>query len=150
MVTPSREIRQITAEQTYPIRLDVLRPGRPLSEAIFAGDNDPETVHFGAFENGEQLGIASLYRAPFPHRPDVTDAWQLRGMATLPRVQGKGFGRALVDACIDHARAQGGRILWCNARSHAAGFYERAGFQVSGEEFHIPDVGPHFRMWLRL
>jgi GNAT superfamily N-acetyltransferase len=143
------EIRKISPEDTYAIRLELLRPGHPIEDAMFPGDRDPETVHFGAFSGEDHVGIATLLRAAFPAQPDVTGAWQLRGMATLPSVQGLGFGRALLAACVEHARSRSAELLWCNARSHAIGFYERAGFQCVGDEFHIEDAGPHFRMWVR-
>ena len=39
-------------------------------------------------------------------------------------------------------------MVWCNARTPARGFYERYGFVAEGEEFELPDIGPHFRMSL--
>jgi ribosomal protein S18 acetylase RimI-like enzyme len=71
-------------------------------------------------------------------------------MATERAVQGTGLGRALVLGCADFARQQGAHVLWCNARTYAAGFYRKLGFEVVGSEFDIPDVGPHYRMKLRL
>jgi hypothetical protein len=40
--------------------------------------------------------------------------------------------------------------VWCNARTPARGFYERAGFAVEGEEFELPEIGPHVLMTLAL
>jgi predicted GNAT family N-acyltransferase len=40
--------------------------------------------------------------------------------------------------------------VWCNARTPARTFYERAGFVVASEEFEPRDIGPHFRMELAL
>ncbi|MCW2985645.1 MAG: acetyltransferase, family, partial [Conexibacter sp.] len=57
-------------------------------------------------------------------------------------------GAALLAACLDHARAQGASRVWCNARTPARGFYERAGFVAEGAEFELPQIGPHFLMWL--
>ncbi len=82
--------------------------------------------------------------------PDVSPAWQLRGMATLPEVQGAGFGKALLDACVTAARKNGAALLWCNARTSAAAFYSKNGWEIVGGEFDIPTVGPHFRMLLAL
>ena len=67
-------------------------------------------------------------------------------MATEPDVRGAGFGAALVAACIEHAAASGGGEVWCNARMGAVGFYRRAGFDVVGDEFEIPAIGPHVVM----
>ncbi len=143
------DVRVISAVETLPLRQTVLRPGRSVAASQFPGDDAPATRHYGAFRAGQLLGIASLYLAELPEQPGVT-AWQLRGMATAPEARGMGFGRALVFACIAFARENGARLLWCNARTTAAGFYRKLGFETLGEEFEIPDVGPHFRMILRL
>ena len=143
------DVRVISAVETLPLRQTVLRPGRSVAASQFPGDDAPATRHYGAFRDGQLLGIASLFRAELPEQPGVA-AWQLRGMATAPEARGAGFGRALVLASITFARDNGARLLWCNARIAAAGFYRKLGFEILGNEFEIPDVGPHFRMmfWL--
>lgn len=140
------EVRPVTAAETWPLRLAVLRPHRPLAAAQFPGDDLPTTRHFGAFRGTALLGIASLFRAEFPDHPGVP-ALQLRGMATAPEVRGAGFGQALVGACVAYAREQPVKLLWCNARTSALGFYGKLGWEISGSEFDVPDVGPHFHMW---
>jgi len=142
-------IRPITAAETFPLRLSVLRPGRPLSAAKFPGDDAATTHHFGAFRDRQLLGIASLFLAELPEMPGLS-AFQLRGMAVAPEARGTGLGRALTLACISFAREKGLQILWCNARTYAVGFYQKLGLRIIGDEFNIPDVGPHFHMWLRL
>lgn len=148
---PSRniEVRPISAAETLPLRMAVLRPNRPVSASQFVGDDAPTTRHFGAFQAGKNFGIASLFRVEMEDYPGRS-ALQLRGMATAPEVRGAGFGRALVFACIDFARNIDAEILWCNARTSALGFYEKLGFEIVGKEFEIPDVGPHFRMLMEL
>ena len=143
------EVRQITAAQTIPLRHAVLRPGRPIAEASFPGDELPTAAHFGAWKNGELLCVASLFLAGFPEQPDVP-AFQLRGMSTAPSAQGSGLGTAIVGACLKFTRDKGAQLLWCNARTSAAGYYAKLGFKTVGSEFDIPTVGPHFRMIFRL
>ena len=143
-------IRAISAAETIPVRWPVLRPGFARETAVFDGDDSPGTLHFGAFDGEVLVGVASIYLAPFPARPDAAPAMQLRGMATLPEVRGAGFGTALLDACVAAAREKGAKLIWCNARSGAAKFYAQNGWQIVGEEFDIPTVGPHFRMWREL
>jgi GNAT superfamily N-acetyltransferase len=143
------EVRVITAGETLPLRQTVLRPGRSLAAAQFSGDDAPATRHFGAFRDGRLVGTASLFLAELPEQTGLA-AWQLRGMATAPEARGMGFGRALVFACVAFARENGARLLWCNARTPAVGFYRKLGFETLGGEFEIPGVGPHFRMRLRL
>jgi ribosomal protein S18 acetylase RimI-like enzyme len=74
----------------------------------------------------------------------------VRGRTTTPGARGTGVGAALLGACVEHARAHGGRRVWCNARTPARGFYERAGFAAEGEEFELPGIGPHYLMSLPL
>jgi GNAT superfamily N-acetyltransferase len=143
-------IRAISAAGTIAVRWPILRPGFPRETAVFDGDDAPTTLHFGAFDGDALVGVASIYIAPFPAKPDVFPAWQLRGMATLPEVRGAGFGRALLDACVAAARKKSGALIWCNARTNAATFYGKNGWQIVGDEFDIPTVGPHFRMLFEL
>jgi GNAT superfamily N-acetyltransferase len=139
-------VRVISAEDVIAVRWPILRPGFARETAIFPGDEDPETRHFGAFAGGELVGVASIYRAAFLEMPDLK-SWQLRGMATLEAVRGKGHGVALLAAAEEYARRENGALVWCNARVTAAEFYRRHGWQISGGTFDIPTVGPHFRMF---
>jgi ribosomal protein S18 acetylase RimI-like enzyme len=67
-------------------------------------------------------------------------------MATLPEVRGRGYGGLLLERCVGHAVNHGGRVLWCNARAAAVGFYRRYAFTTRGDPFDIPDLGPHYLM----
>lgn len=157
---PTITARRIDAAATTPLRSAVLRPGYPTSDCVFEGDDAALTVHAGAVLDEAIVSIASMYHEPRPADApggapraadhDAGTAWRLRGMATEPGLRGAGAGRAALDACLDHARANGGTLAWCNARTEAVGFYERLGWQVLGEEFDLPTVGPHFVMELRL
>jgi GNAT superfamily N-acetyltransferase len=150
VTVPSRTgaIRLLSATETHPIRLKVLRPGLPPESAVFDGDSDPGTLHLGAFLEGKLAGVASLFRAPFQEVP--APALQLRGMATLPGYRGHGCGRLLVEACYSAALNRSVRTLWCNARESALGFYSKLGWEIVGSRFEIPTVGPHFQMIWRL
>jgi predicted GNAT family N-acyltransferase len=143
------DVRQITAAETIPLRHSVLRAGYPIETARFPGDDDPGTVHFGVFEKEKLLCIATLLQAQFPPEPGIS-AFQLRGMAAVPESRGSGLGTQIVRTCVDFAREKSARMLWCNARTSAAGFYLKLGFQIVGDEFDIPTVGPHVRMKLSL
>jgi ribosomal protein S18 acetylase RimI-like enzyme len=67
-------------------------------------------------------------------------------MATDAGARGRGLGGAVLAALIEHAREHGAARVWCNARTPARAFYERAGFHVTSEEFEIAPIGPHFVM----
>jgi GNAT superfamily N-acetyltransferase len=135
------EVRPVAAADTRPLRLQVLRPDQPPESAVYPGDDDPSTRHFGGFVDGRLVGIASLYAEPRPHGP--AHGWRLRGMATEPSARRRGVGDALLTACVDHVVAQGGGELWANARLGAVDFYTRAGFDVVSDRFEIAGIGPH-------
>ena len=140
------EIRPIPTEETYPLRLKILRPGRPLAAAQFA--EDERATHFGYFVDDNLIGIATIFSQPL--QGETQSAFQLRGMAVEEGYQGRGYGEQLVRACCDFAHSQGAQIIWCNARVEASRFYLKQGFVLRGEPFIIPDVGPHYVMWRRL
>ena len=137
-------IRAVSAEEVRPLRHRVLRPNQAFEETIYPGDDLADTVHLGIFDGKRLVGIASLYREDRAGGPNP--GWRLRGMATDSDVRGAGFGASLLVACVERVAMAGGAELWCNARMTAAGFYRPAGFEVVGEEFDVPDIGPHVVM----
>lgn len=134
-------IRSIDAEETLPIRHVVLRKGMPIESARYAHDHT--SAHLGYFKDEKLLGVASLCEEDF----ESEKAMRLRGMAVLPKAQGKGVGKALVERAITEADARGIEILWCTARTSAQGFYEGLGFVVQGDIFEVEHHGPHVVMF---
>lgn len=131
-------------EEIVGLRHAVLRPGLPVESAAFDGDDDAATLHAGAFDAaGDCVGCASFMREDYEGRP----AYRLRGMATRGDAQQRGVGRRLLAFCTEWILANSDvRLLWCNARIEACGFYEREGWRIDSEVFEIPTVGPHYRM----
>ncbi len=136
--------------RTRDLRRSVLRsrfaPGQPLP-----GDELADAVHLAACDDdGTVVCTCFVYPDPCPWLP-ARPAWHLRQMATLPGRRGAGYGRAVLDAGLDAARAAGAQVLWCNAREPATGFYRRAGFDVHGEVYLDAETGvPHRHMWREL
>jgi GNAT superfamily N-acetyltransferase len=137
------DIRTISAPQARPIRGDVLKRGLPASEVIYPGDDADDTLHLGAFVDGELVGIATFLGEACPVRPGAR-AWRLRGMATVPKHRDRGIGGALLEAGLDRVSRAGATVVWCNGRALARRFYERHGFEAVGNVFDIPHTGPHF------
>jgi GNAT superfamily N-acetyltransferase len=90
-------------------------------------DEDTYGVHFGGFYSNQLVCIVSLFNKG-------TDS-QFRKFAVLPNMQGKGVGKKLLQYITDFARNQGGERIWCNARSTAVEFYQKAGFITTGQTF---------------
>jgi predicted GNAT family N-acyltransferase len=114
------------------------------------GDDDPATFHLAArTPEGQVVGVVRFHPNPCPWRP-AQAAWQLRGMATDPAVRGTGAGRALVTAGLARVAAEGGDLVWCDARQAASGFYERMGFTVVTGPYDMGPIGPHLGMVVAL
>ena len=139
------DIRSITAQEARVVRWPVLRAGLPADTTILEHDDDPDTRHFGVFEGGRLVGVATFFPERCPVKPGPR-GWRLRGMATLPELQRRGAGRALVAEGVRVAEAAGAEIMWCQARTSARGFYESLGFIALGDEFDLPIAGPHYWM----
>jgi putative acetyltransferase len=81
-----------------------------------------------ARRDGEVVGSVGLRR-------DSQDAYYLKRMYLLPELRGRGLGRALLAAALDHARASGARRVDLDtspSMPDAQRLYERAGFRRTG------------------
>jgi len=138
--------RAVDVAVVHPLRMAVLRPGRPPGSSVYTGDDDPRASHVAAFIGDEVVSVGSVFPDTAPWAPERADAWRLRGMATRDDRRGRGFGHVVLGALIGHARAHGGRFLWCSARIGAARFYARSGFVTEGEPFLLEGID-HVHMW---
>jgi len=139
-------LREVNAHDTAPLRRDVLRAGSPV--AVFPDDHD--AFHLGVYDGHVLVGSGNVRLDPAPWEPDVP-AWRIRGMATATSHRGQGVGTLVLDGLLTHCRttsaAPGEVVLWCNARTPARPFYERAGFVTRGEPWVDSAIGPHVVMW---
>lgn len=145
----STYIKVIKAGDTRALRQLILRPHQKPEELIYPGDDDNLTVHFGLFENEKLSGIASLYKDQYSGIPEP-ESWRLRGMATTEECRGKGYGKLLMEKCIEHIRSNNGKLFWCNARTTAEKFYEIMGMKRTGEVFTPEGLGEHVVMYMNL
>lgn len=140
-------IRKISADETYPVRQEVLRPGRPLKECFFEGDLEEDTFHLGYFE-GTQLVAVATYVARKNELFDSPYQYQLRGMAVLKSYQGKKLGEKLLLEGEKLLKKKNPAILlWFNARETAVEFYRKYGYRTTGPAFMIPNVCMHIVMY---
>lgn len=143
------EIHRITAEDTYPLRLLVLRPGGTLKDVQWLHDSDEGAFHLAVRDGGEIIGVGTFY--PEKHKGlKGPRPFRVRGMATHPDHRGRGVGGHILRWALEEMRQAGSTLVWCNARMKAAPFYEREGFEAHGEAFELPGIGLHYVMWRRL
>jgi len=141
-------------ERVRSLRYVVLREplGLPFEQTLFAGDEFEDTLHFVGVLDGKGVGCLTLMPpGEIPSQSGVSEkTWvgrsvQLRGMAVVSELQGRGVGSLLLEHVSDIARQQGW-VLWCKAREKAVGFYESNGWRVVGAKFDIPEIGVHYWM----
>lgn len=126
-------------QQMVNLRNEILR--KPLGLALLAEELEKEKddVLMGAFEDDDRLlGCCLLTRMD----PSTI---RLRQMAVPNSMQGKGIGRALMVFAENIARDLGYKRLTMHARKTALGFYQKLGYQVTGDEFLEVTI-PHFIM----
>lgn len=142
-------LRRALPDEILALRHAELRAGLPIDTARFRGDEATTTMHYGAFLDDDQINIGCVSFVLNPW--DGQDAYQLRGMATRADLARRGIGSALMlFAQRDLASSTDIRVLWCNARVPAVGFYESHGWTVVSDPFDIPTAGPHVRMTFTL
>ena len=70
---------------------------------------------------------------------------QLRQMAVLNSLQGKGVGRALILFAENLARDRGFKTMFMHARKNTTSFFEKMGYKTCSNEF-IKLTIPHIEM----
>ena len=140
------DIVELDGYDTWNLRRVVLRDGRMDADVDFPEDHLPGAWHLGGRVDDELVGVSSWSPSPWADAPEDR-AVQLRGMAVLHSVQGRGVGRALVLHGMDQARALGAVRLWANARDAVMDFYLGLGATMVGDRFFTAATGlPHHRI----
>lgn len=141
---PIKQIDHGTYEysQMLHLRQEILR--RPLQLDIYNEnlESEKEDILIAAFDEEVMLGCCLLKKVD-PHTV------QLRQMAVQNNLQGKGIGAALMNYAENIASDNGYKKLMMHARKTAAGFYEKLGYHITGNEFL--EIGiPHYIMEKKL
>ena len=140
-------IRQLANETWWPAYSPIL-PAAQI-EYMLADIYDAEKISAQIRHNVQTYLL--LYHdetpvgfAAFSPRENNPDVYKLHKLYCLPAVQGKGFGRALIQEVATQTLAAGVHMLELNVNRHnkAKGMYEKMGFVVQYEE-DIP-IGPYF------
>jgi predicted GNAT family N-acyltransferase len=142
-------IRFIPVEELLDIRNNILREGKlTFEQSRFPTDKLEGAFHLGTFVKGELVTIASFHPQNFGEF--IGEGYQLRGMATIEKYRGQGFGNQLLNFAIIYLRGQKVNYLWCNARKKAAQFYLNMGFEIISPEFDVQGIGPHYVMYVKI
>lgn len=137
-------LREVVAQDTWPVRHPVLRAGRPLEDVYMEADEQASTFHLGMYHNNKIVGVASFMEDT--HEEFTGMQTRLRGMAVLPEYRNRGIAAQILSKGEEILKQRKRTILWFNARTVALDFYKNLDYKMIGEEFDIPKVGPHVRM----
>jgi predicted GNAT family N-acyltransferase len=114
----------VQRETLRSIRGKVFIEEQNVPQDIEWDDQDEDATHFLLTQNTVVLACGRLL-------PDG----KVGRMAVLKDQRGKGLGRMLLNAMVEHARNKGMHRLYLHAQQHAAVFYQGAGFEAFGEAF---------------
>lgn len=139
----------VTAEQTLPLRSELLREGKvPPEKCGFEGDKKEDAFHLGYFEDERIVAIVSFL--PQNREGFTGTGYRLRGMAVLPAYRKRGIGNLTVNFGVLYLRGRKVNYVWCDARKVAYNFYLGLGFEFVSDEFEVPGIGTHRVMYLKL
>ncbi len=102
---------------------------------------DPDALHIVALDDGRVVGTCRLLFGD--------DVARLGRMAVEQALRGAGVGAAILGEADRASRDAGATRIRLHAQTAARSLYERAGFQIRGEEF-LEEGIPHVTMEKRL
>lgn len=136
------KVREISAEDTYTVRLLELRKGMTVHDCQFEDDTKSSSFHIGGFYDKTLVGVATFIKNNNELHA-LAPAYQLRGMAVLEAYWKKGYGEKIILFGEELLRETTADYLWMNARKNAFGFYEKLGHTKIGPIFEVPGIGTH-------
>ncbi len=120
------------------LRNQLLR--KPLGLSLLEKDlqHEKNNIFIGYFDEGKLEGCCML--VPLEH-----GTIQLRQMAVLSGLQGKGIGRTIMQFAENLSRDKGFKRIIMHARDTAVGFYQKQGYEKKGDMFTEVSI-PHYVM----
>lgn len=120
------------------LRMHLLRKPLGISFTKEELEEEKNNILIGCFDDDKLEGCCMLV-------PKDKHTVQLRQMAVISGLQGKGIGRVLMQFAENIARDRGFKKLMMHARKTAMGFYEKLGYEKVGNEFLEVTI-PHYEM----
>lgn len=143
------KVGTIPSSFTYELRHKVLWPHKTFEQCSLEIDELETTFHASVEYEGKIVAVGTFLKQKndnFPHE----NQYRLRAMASSSDVRGKGFGKLVIDFAKDKLKEMNIDLLWCDARLVAVDFYKKQGFNIKGEQYEIPIIGPHYLMYIEV
>ena len=126
-------------ETYYDMRYRILREPLGKERGSERNEGDATGIHFALYDNDELKAIARLDNAG-------ENSAQVRFVAVESELQGKGFGRQIMEATEIAAKKSGSSKMILHARDYAVDFYLRLGYQMIEPSYKLFDVLQHYLM----
>jgi predicted GNAT family N-acyltransferase len=126
-------------EQYYDLRYRILREPLGKERGSERNEGDQTGIHFALYDNKQLKAIARLDNAG-------ERSAQVRFVAVETALQGKGYGRKIMEATEVAARHEGSEKMILHARDYAVEFYLRLGYKVIEPSYKLFDVLQHYLM----
>jgi len=135
------QLREVTRETVTAVcKLDAgddHRQVAPNSVSIAQAHFQGEAWFRAAYSDEQLVGFVMLYDPTLVEQPDEADFFLWRLMIDKAH-QGRGYGRAVVEALVEHVRTRPGarRLLVSHVKGaeRLPGFYQSLGFVYTGDE----------------
>ena len=130
-------------KKVQQLRHAVLDPARLIDTDHELGpeDFDKANIHMAAFLGADVVGTARL---------DLIESdpqlYEVRTMAVDPNKKMRGIGRRVLAAALSEAQSRGCRHFTLDARKEAIPFFERVGFELTGDHKVHADGVPNYVM----
>ncbi|KAH9947463.1 GCN5-related N-acetyltransferase [Amylocystis lapponica] len=146
------EIREISADETIPLRHSVLWPNHPISHIRIPEDN--LGYHYGAFvpTSNRPVAVISVFKEPLPAsategRTTITPAARFRKFACDPAFQRRGVGTKLLMHVFAILHELACVTIWCDARLSTVDWYKKRGMVTFGKTFFKHDIEYVRMLW---
>jgi predicted GNAT family N-acyltransferase len=126
-------------EQYYDLRYRILREPLGKERGSERNEGDQTGIHFALYDNKQLKAIARLDNAG-------EKSAQVRFVAVETALQGKGYGRKIMEATEIAAKHSGSEKMILHARDYAVEFYLRLGYKVIEPSYKLFDVLQHYLM----
>ena len=127
-------------EKYYTLRYEILRKPWDQPYSSTKDEWEDQSIHVLTLnENNEAVACGRL-------QLNSKEEGQIRSMAVRTDMQGKGFGKQIINFIESKALQLNLTTITLDARINAVKFYERNGYIVVGESYLLFGVIQHFRM----
>ncbi len=129
----------------FEIRAKVFIEEEKVSPEEEIDGRDQDARHFLIYKDNKAIGTLRLFT------DSKTESFHLGRVAVLKEERGKEAGYQLVSFLLDYLRRDyHGYTVFLESQTHAVGFYEKLGFEVTDHNFFLDAGIPHLKMALKL